>query len=150
MHYLAENEILIEKKPFIPIVAFQNCPIKTSLNVLGKKWTLLILRDIAFLEIQRFNEILRSLPGLTQRVLTIRLRELKNDGLIEPILIQERPRIVRWILTERGKDTIPILMAFITFGAKWYAERIFGDAKIRTLEEIFPEYAEKGLEVYKQ
>jgi DNA-binding HxlR family transcriptional regulator len=126
------------EKPLLPSVAFKNCPIRTSLGVLGKKWTLLILRDIAFLKIDRFNQILRSIPGLTPRVLVLRLRELEENGLVEPVVIKRSPRLVRWVLTEMGWDTIPTLMSLISFGAKWYPETVFEDKKKRTVEELFP------------
>ena len=131
-------KVEIGEKPLLPTVPFKNCPIKTSLGVLGKKWTLLILRDIGFLKIGRFNEILRSIPGLTPRVLILRLKELEGSGLIKPIVIQQRPKLVRWTLTEMGKDTIPILMSFISFGATWYPETVFDDGRARTAEELFP------------
>jgi DNA-binding HxlR family transcriptional regulator len=126
------------EEPLLPTVTFKNCPIRISLGVLGKKWTLLILRDIAFLKIDRFNQILRSLPGLTPRVLTLRLKELRESGIIEPVVIQRRPKLVRWRLTKIGKDTIPILMSFISFGARWYPRTVFEDGKPRTVEELFP------------
>jgi len=128
----------IGEAPLLPSVAFKNCPIRTSLGVLGKKWTLLVLRDIAFLKIDRFNQILRSIPGLTPRVLVLRLRELEESGLIEPVVIQRSPRLVRWALTEMGRNTIPTLMSLISFGAKWYPETVFQDKKPRTVEELFP------------
>ena len=128
-----------QERPILPTVAFMNCPIRTSLGVLGKKWTLLILRDIAFLKIDRFNQILRSIPGLTPRVLTLRLKELRDDGVIEPIVVQRRPRLVRWRLTKMGQDTVPILMSFISFGATWYSETVFEDGKPRTARELFPD-----------
>jgi DNA-binding HxlR family transcriptional regulator len=110
------------------------------LGVLGKKWTLLILRDIAFLKIDRFNQILRSLPGLTPRVLIMRLDELRKSELIEPVIIQRRPKLVRWVLTQKGNDTVPILMSFISFGSKWYSDVVFEDKQPRTVKEIFPEF----------
>jgi DNA-binding HxlR family transcriptional regulator len=125
-------------EPILPTVAFKNCPIRTSLGILGKKWTLLILRDIAFLKIDRFNQILRSLPGLTPRVLTLRLTELRDDGIIEPVVVQRKPRLVRWKLTRMGEGTFPILMSFISFGATWYPQVVFGDGKPRTARELFP------------
>lgn len=124
--------------PILPTVAFKNCPIKTSLGVLGKKWTLLILRDIAFLKIDRFNQILHSTPGLTPRVLTLRLKELHEDGIVEPVVLRRRPRLVRWRLTKMGLDTIPILMSFISFGATWYSREVFEDGKPRTSRDLFP------------
>jgi DNA-binding HxlR family transcriptional regulator len=130
---------VIEEDSLIPAVEFKNCPIRVSLGVLGKKWTLLILRDIAFLKIDRFNQIRRSVPGLTARVLIMRLRELEESGLIEPVITRDKPKLVRWILTEKGKDTVPILMSLISFGAKWYSDLVFEDKRVRTVDELFPE-----------
>jgi len=121
-----------------PTVEFKTCPISASLGVLGKRWTLLILRDIAFLKIDRFNQIRRTIPGLTPRVLTMRLHELEDEGLIEPVVMQDKPRLVRWVPTQKGRDTIPILMSFISFGSKWYSNVVFEDKRARTLEELFP------------
>ena len=98
----------------------------------------MILRDIAFLKIDRFNQILRSLPGLTPRLLVIRLRELEKSGLIKPVILQKKPRLVRWALTDMGKDTAPILMSFISFGSKWYSDVVFEDQEPRTVRELFP------------
>ena len=124
--------------PMLPSVRFKSCPIQISLGVLGKKWTLLILRDIAFLKVQRFNQILRTLPGLTPRVLIMRLHELEKTGLIEPVVIQKSPKLVRWDLTQRGRDTVPILMSFISYGSKWYPDAVFEDKQARTVKELFP------------
>jgi DNA-binding HxlR family transcriptional regulator len=126
------------EKPILPSTMFKTCPIRTSLGVLGKKRTLLILRDLGFLKIQRFNQIRRSLPGLTPRVLTIRLRELEESGFIKPVVVQRSPRIVRWELTEMGTDTVPILMTFISFGSKWYPDVVFEDGEARTSRQLFP------------
>jgi len=131
-----------DERALLPAVAFKSCPIRTSLGVLGRKWTLLILRDVAFLKIDRFNQILRSLPGLTPRVLVLRLRELERSGLIKPVVIQRRPKLVRWKLTEMGQDTVPILMSFISFGGKWYSDMVFEDGKPRTAPELFPSVPE--------
>ena len=124
----------------IPSIKFRICPIHITIDILGKKWTLLILRDIAILNNNRFNQIRRSLPGLTPRVLTLRLKELEEAGLIRAIVIRESPRVVEWTLTEKGKDIIPILMSILAFGAKWYADEIFEDHRPRTLEEIYPSH----------
>ena len=128
------------EEPILPTVAFKNCPIKTSLGVLGKKWTFLILRDIAFLKVDRFNQILRSTPGLTPRVLTLRLKELREDGFVEPlVVVRRKPRQVRWRLTKMGLDTVPIMMSFISFGTTWYSREVFEDSKPRTIGELFPD-----------
>ena len=122
-----------------PQVKFVQCPIKTSLGVLGKKWTLLILRDIGFLKIVRFNRILDSIPGLTPRVLSMRLRELEDEGFIECVGGKRQPTMVVWRLTGKGRDTMPILIQLTAFGSKWYSDVVFEDKRPRTVNEIFPQ-----------
>jgi DNA-binding HxlR family transcriptional regulator len=123
----------------LPQVRFVRCPIKTSLGVLGKKWTMLIIRDIGFLKINRFNRILESIVGLTPRVLSMRLKELKKEGFIECTEEKRLPMMVLWSLTRKGKDTMPILMQLTAFGSKWYSDVVFEDKMPRTLKEIFPQ-----------
>ena len=120
-----------------PDVKFQECPIRETLGVLGRKWTLMLLRDIGFRKIDRFNRLLESIPGLTPRVLSMRLRELEEEGIIERVEGRDLPVVVRWGLTEKGWDTLPILLRLMAFGAKWYAKDVFGDKKPRSLQEIF-------------
>jgi DNA-binding HxlR family transcriptional regulator len=127
------NELLL------PQVTFVKCPIKTSLGVLGKKWTILIIRDIGFRKIERFNLLLKSIPGLTPRVLSMRLKELEKEGLIKCVHEKRIPMVVLWSLTEKGKDTLPILLMLTAFSSKWYSEFIFEDKKPRKLNEIFPQ-----------
>jgi DNA-binding HxlR family transcriptional regulator len=131
-------QIQREKEPIQPpTVKFKNCPIEVAMTVLGKKWTVLILRDIALFKINRFNKLRRSTPGLTPRVLVMRLHELEKSGLIKAVTIKEKPRLVEWVLTEKGQDTVPILMSIIAFGSKWYPDKVFYDNKPRTISEIY-------------
>ena len=123
----------------LPQVRFVRCPIKTSLGELGKKWTMLIIRDIGFLKINRFNRILESIAGLTPRVLSMRLKELKKEGFIECTEEKRLPMMVLWSLTRKGKDTMPILMQLTAFGSKWYSDVVFEDKMPRTVKEIFPQ-----------
>lgn len=98
----------------------KQCPVGMDLAALGKKWTFHILRSIGISHIDRFNQILRSLPGLTPRVLIMRLNELEKRGLIRSVTIQNGPKFVRWVLTEKGNDTIPILESYSSYVRKWY------------------------------
>ena len=122
----------------IPAVPLKNCPIATSFGVLGKKWTILIIRDISMRKIQRFSELLRSIRGLTPRILSMRLKELEKEGFIERTEERRNPKLVRWDLT-KGR-TLPILMQFVAFGSKWYAERVFEDQTPRSLKEVYPKW----------
>jgi DNA-binding HxlR family transcriptional regulator len=98
----------------------KQCPVGIDLATLGRKWTTHILMSIGLQHVDRFNQILRSLPGLTSRVLIMRLNELEAGGLITPIIIRERPRIVSWTLTEKGEDALPIVEGYFSFTKKWH------------------------------
>jgi DNA-binding HxlR family transcriptional regulator len=135
-----------------PQVKIVNCPIKTSLGVLGKKWTMLIIRDIGFLKIRRFNRILESIPGLTPRVLSMRLKELETEGIIKCKELRKDHVMILWSLTEKGEDILPILLMLTAFGSKWYSEFVFEDKKPRRLDELFsqPETRQRILEYNKR
>ena len=81
--------------------------------------------------------MLRITPGLTKRVLSMRLRELKSDGLIE--VVERGQNFSRWGLTEKGNDALPVLMSMVGFGSKWYAEKVFSDKEPRPLRDVFDE-----------
>lgn len=141
-HYLTQfSEWLI------PGVNFVQCPIKASLGVLSKKWTLLVLRDIGILGIDRFNRILDSIPTLTPKVLSMRLKELEKEGFIQCIEKEKPPMVVvRWALTEKGKDILPILFQYTAFGSKWHADVVFKDKTPRKLNQIFGPNAMKVIQ----
>ena len=99
---------------------------------------MLLLRDIGFRRISRFNRLLESIPGITPRVLSMRLKELEDGGFIAKHVEKDGSQnIVRWSITEKGVDTLPILLRLIAFGSKWYPEETFEDGKRRTFKEIF-------------
>lgn len=116
-------------------VEFAGCPVKASLDVLGRKWALLILRNIGLYRAERFNEMLRITPGLTKRVLAMRLRELEEGGFIR--VVERTRNRTRWGLTEKGQDALPILMTMVQFGSKWYADEVFADRQPRALSDVF-------------
>jgi len=82
---------------------------------LGRKWTLLILRDMAFLKLTKFGQILRNNPGLTPRVLSRRLRQMQQEGLVERVVANDK---VAYRLTSRGEDAVFILLAFLRYGIR--------------------------------
>jgi DNA-binding HxlR family transcriptional regulator len=127
-------------------VKFAQCPIRTSLGVLGKKWSMLILRDIGILGVDRFNRLLDSISGLTPRVLSMRLKELEKEGFIRCVEKGKSPMIVRWTITEKGRDVIPILLQFTAFGSKWYADIVFEDKNPRKPYELFQPKAMKAIQ----
>jgi DNA-binding HxlR family transcriptional regulator len=131
----------------LPEVKFAQCPIKTTLGVLGKKWTMLVLRDIGVLGVDRFNRLLDSIPGLTPRVLSMRLKELEKEGFIYRIKEGKKSSmVVRRMLTEKGRDALPILLQFTAFGSKWHADVVFEDKIPRRPGELFQPKAIKAMQ----
>ena len=116
-------------------VNFQSCPIKASLGILGRKWALLVLRNIGLFRAQRFNEMLKITPGLTRRVLSMRLKELEGEGYIK--VVERGTNYSIWDLTEKGEDVLPILMVLVQFGSKWYAGEVFEDGQPRSIQDVF-------------
>jgi DNA-binding HxlR family transcriptional regulator len=106
--------------------------------VLGKKWTILIIRDIGFPNIERFNRILESIPGLTPMVFSMRLKELEKEGFITCAEEKRSPMMVLWRLNEKGEDTLSIMMQLVAFGSKRYSDVVFEDKMPRKLNEISP------------
>jgi DNA-binding HxlR family transcriptional regulator len=98
-----------------PQLAYQADVLGRSVQRLGSKWTLLLLRDMGFLKLTRFSQFLRNNPGLTPRVLARRLREMRAEGLVTR---STAGREVSYTLTERGADAIYILLAFLRYGLK--------------------------------
>jgi DNA-binding HxlR family transcriptional regulator len=121
----------------IPHPQTVRCPIQSSMGVFGRKWALLVLRDVALKQNTRFSDILRSNPGMTPRVLVFRLKELEAEGLIHRLTKKDK-REVFYELTDAGRDTIPILTALIYFGSKHRATDVFRDGRPRTMAEMFP------------
>ena len=99
----------------LPLLAYQADPLRESVRQLGRRWTLLLLRDMAFLKLTRFGQFLRNNPGLSPRVLSRRLREMCDEQLIAR---REGPKGVSYRLTSRGEDAVYILLAFLRYGVR--------------------------------
>src|SRR5260370_10995119 len=80
----------------------QNCSIARALEVVGERWTLLIIRDV-LLGLRRFDQLQESL-GVARNVLTVRLNRLVDEGLLERVLYSERPERYEYQLTKNGVD----------------------------------------------
>jgi len=98
------------------------CPVATTVALIGSKWKLLILRNL-MLRPWRFNELHRSLEGISQKVLTDSLRSMESDGLIIRTVYAEVPPRVEYALSETGESLRPIIGALETWG-KQYKESL--------------------------
>ena len=97
----------------------QVCSIARALEVVGERWTLLVLRD-AVHGLDRFDEFQQSL-GIATNVLSSRLKTLCDEGLLERVPDGERPGRVRYALTEKGRDVGPALVMLMKWGDRYYA-----------------------------
>lgn len=92
-----------------------DCPVATTINLIGNKWKLLIIRDL-LASTRRFGELRKNLEGISQRVLTQNLRELENDGLIKRKVYAEVPPRVEYSLNELGRSLLPIISTMADWG----------------------------------
>jgi DNA-binding HxlR family transcriptional regulator len=100
--------------------ANQNCSIAGTLELIGERWTLLILRD-AFLGVRRFDDFQRNL-GIARNVLQARLQRLVDNGILRRERYQERPERFEYRLTRKGLDLWPILVSLMSWGDRHLAE----------------------------
>jgi len=92
----------------------QNCSIARTLELIGERWTLLIVRD-AFMGTHRFEQFQRNL-GIARNVLQMRLTRLVEAGILRRVPYQERPERFEYRLTRKGVDLWPVLVALLNWG----------------------------------
>ncbi len=86
------------------------CPVATTVQLIGSKWKLLILRNL-LVRPWRFNELKKDLEGISQKVLTDSLRSMEEDGLVNRTVFPEVPPRVEYALSELGESMRPIIQA---------------------------------------
>ena len=94
------------------------CPVCATSDIVCGKWTLLIIRDLADGR-SRFCELERSLAGISPRTLSLRLRALEEEGVVERDTFSEVPPRVEYALTEKGRALIPIIEDMRAYGRRW-------------------------------
>jgi DNA-binding HxlR family transcriptional regulator len=124
--------------PSPPAVPFAACPIETTLGSLGRKWSITILREVAFVPQATFGRIRKGNPGLRQRTLSNRLRQLCAEGLIRRVVPPGDPRHPYYELTTKGLDIWPILTSLFQFGTRHHADAVFADGRPRSLQDVYP------------
>ena len=98
----------------------ETCPVCLTADVVCGKWTLLLVRDLAA-GTSRFCELERSLAGISPRTLSLRLRALEEEGIVERQTFGEVPPRVEYALTEKGLALLPIIDGMREYGRRWLA-----------------------------
>jgi DNA-binding HxlR family transcriptional regulator len=111
----------------------RSCPIAYGFRILGKRWTIEIVRELLYGR-TKFNELLRSIPGVSPRMLSLRLRELEVSRLVKKNVYSGTPVVIEYALTGSGLDVIPIMYAAAEFSMKNFPEALFEHGQKRTVE----------------
>ena len=96
------------------------CPVATTVQLIGSKWTLLIMRNL-LQRPWRFNELRKNLEGISQKVLTDSLRSMEEDGIITRTVYAEVPPRVEYALSDLGESMRPIITAMAEWGTAYKA-----------------------------
>ncbi|WP_456272002.1 winged helix-turn-helix transcriptional regulator [Bacillus sp. AK031] len=95
------------------------CPrFQAAFSFLGKRWVGIIIK-VLFDKPSRFKDINEKIPGISQKVLTERLKELEEEGIIKRVVFNEKPVRIEYCLTEMGKELKPVLEEVQIWAAKW-------------------------------
>ena len=112
------------------------CPINNTFRLMGKKFTVLILRNMMHLGQTRFNQFL-EIEDINAKILSARLKEMEKDGLIKRKILDERPIGVEYTLTEKGEALHPVLDQMASYSTQYYAKAVFKDGKTRKLKDVY-------------
>ena len=96
----------------------RTCPVARTLNLIGERWTILILRDLFLQGPRRYQDFQESLTGVAPNTLSARLKEMEAHGLVSRRLYSEHPPRLEYQLTEKGKSLGPIVKALRDWGQK--------------------------------
>jgi len=99
------------------------CPVTTTLDLIGDKWTLLIIRDIIFQDKTTYNELLESVEGIATNILAGRLKSLEENGLIIKRASQFSKLKSDYLLTEKGISLLPLILEVVIWGTGQLPEK---------------------------
>jgi DNA-binding HxlR family transcriptional regulator len=114
----------------------KTCPINNSFRIVGKKFTMLILRNMMHVGQKRFNQFL-EIEDINAKILSARLKEMEKDGLITREVFHETPVRIEYTLTEKGRALEPILNQMAAYSMKYCPKDIFKDGRARKFEDVY-------------
>lgn len=106
----------------------RNCPIRNILSRIGDKWSILVIFTLEKMPVMRFGELQKSIPDISQKMLTVTLRTLEQDGIVNRQVYAQIPPKVEYSLTHRGQTLVPHLNSLI-YWAKEQMDSIMEDRK---------------------
>jgi DNA-binding HxlR family transcriptional regulator len=113
----------------------KSCPVETTFKIIGKRWTVLIIREILKGNTQ-FNRFLENIKDISPKVLTERLRELERLGMIRRRIVSEYPIKIEYSLTDIGKGLEPVLLSAAWFSMEYMSKAVFKDGIPRTPNHV--------------
>lgn len=116
------------KSPLIPANRRSPCPVSCALDLLGDRWTLLVVRDL-FLGRSRFKDFSASPEGIPTNILSDRLERLVEHGIAVQVPAAEGSKRLAYQLTEKGQALLPVLKSIRDWGLKWQSGTSVGMAK---------------------
>jgi DNA-binding HxlR family transcriptional regulator len=96
----------------------ENCPVARTLAIIGERWTILILRDLLLDGPRKFQDLERSLAGISPNTLSARLKTLEEHGLVARRFYEEHPPRAEYLLTDKGRELRPVLRALKDWGER--------------------------------
>ena len=109
---------MIMAKIEIQDALFPDCPIRNILSRIGDKWSLLVLYTLSSSSVMRFNVLQKNIPDISQKMLTVTLRALEEDGLVKRVIYAEVPPRVEYSLTDRAKSLLPCIDSLIAWAGE--------------------------------
>jgi len=128
---------LKEEECKILLDSMKSCPIDNTFKIIGKKFTVHILRNMTRLGQTRFNEFLDSIEGINPKTLSARLREMGKNGIIERRIYPGTPVRIEYSITQKGKALRPVLEAMAAYSMQYYAKDVFKDGKTHSISEAY-------------
>ena len=113
------------------------CPVDNTFKIVGKKFTIHILRNMILLNQTRFSQFLESIEGINPKTLSVRLREMEKSNIIKRKVYPDTPIRIEYTVTEKGEALKSIIMQMAAFSMKYCSCDVFKDGKPRTVAQVF-------------
>jgi DNA-binding HxlR family transcriptional regulator len=126
-----------EKKIEIDNELMKKCPINNTSEIISKKFTVLILRNIFYTGHKRFNEFLENIEGINHKTLALRLKEMVKEGLLVRRVFAASPLRTEYHATQKGRGLLPVLEQMAAYSLKYCSNEVLTDGKPRSYSETY-------------